>query len=334
MQTVQSRCLWNTGKGGQMPLGSNNISRIRLIVQTISFIFINAGIFGIAALSTHSSLKDLYLPITSCHYLEKGIADCYFYNLQNGLTTGSVDLYIYLFVPTIIFIILILILGRIWCGWICPLGFAPDLLMRLRRALKIPYFKVPDSSKPILESIKYVALFLVIWISLGIGIHALELTVFHSSLNLPLCQVCPAKPLFTLWQMIPGILPTSTGIPAIAIFMLIVFIIGSLSIRRFYCRFCPIGAAISLFARTSTPQLYKDINKCTECGVCARCCPAGVTKVYEEKKEENVTAPECIMCFLCVELCPEDDCLKVNFFSRPIIKSKFSISKRKVRSEK
>lgn len=316
-----------------MPLGSNKVSNTRFLMQTLSFILINAGIFGIAPLSKYSLTKDVWLPITSCHYFEKGIVDCYFYDVQNGLTTGYSTLYVYLIIPTIIFILLVLVLGRIWCGWICPLGFVSDIFMKLRKSLKIGFVKIPDSYKPVLETIKYIALFLVIWISIGIGIEVLELTVFRSSLSLPLCQVCPAKPMFIVLQMIKGILPTSTGLPPLAIFMLIVFIIGSLSIRRFYCRFCPIGAAIALFSRTSTPKLHKDASKCTECGVCARCCPAGVTKVLEEKNEKDVTVPECIMCTRCVELCPEDDCLSLNFFSRSIMRSRFSKKVKQVKNE-
>ncbi|MDI6709000.1 MAG: 4Fe-4S binding protein [Candidatus Thermoplasmatota archaeon] len=303
----------------------NKISWLRTGIQIIAFILINAGFFGIAAFATSPMLRNISLPIGACRYLEKSVSWCYLYNLQVGLTTGWETIYVFIVLPAIIFMLTVAILGRAWCGWVCPLGFAADLFIKLRKSFKLSHIQIPLAAKEFLDRIKYAGLFLTVLISISIGIPILGLTAFKSSYALPLCQVCPAKPLFILLQQGVGILPFSP-LALLPILMLAIFIAGSLAIRRFWCRFCPIGALISLFNRISSLWLSKDVKKCTKCGICKRCCPVGVTKVYDEKVDVNVTARECIMCFRCVELCPEDRCLEVRFLNKKIISSKYRIS--------
>ncbi|MEW6070320.1 MAG: 4Fe-4S binding protein [Candidatus Thermoplasmatota archaeon] len=302
----------------------NKISWLRTSIQIMSFILINAGFFGVAPFATSPILRNVSLPIGACHYLEKGVVHCYLYNLQAGLTIGWESMYVFIIIPAIIFTLTAALFGRAWCGWVCPLGLGADLFTKLRKSFKLSYIQIPLAAKEFLDRIKYAGLFLIVLISLSIGIPLLGLTIFRSAYALPLCQVCPAKPLFILLQQGIGILPYSP-LPPLSILMLTVFIAGSLAIRRFWCRFCPIGALISLFSRISSLWLSKDVKKCTKCGVCKRCCPVGVTKVYDEKVDVNVAARECIMCFRCVELCPEDKCLEVNFLNKKIISSKYRI---------
>jgi polyferredoxin len=67
----------------------------------------------------------------------------------------------------------------------------------------------------------------------------------------------------------------------------------------------------------------KDVRKCTRCGICARVCSMQNKNVYEERIDKNVNSRECIRCFRCVDLCPEDGCLKVKFLGKKIFESKF-----------
>jgi len=62
-------------------------------------------------------------------------------------------------------------------------------------------------------------------------------------------------------------------------------------------------------------------EKCTKCGICKRVCPVQVTEVYEENGG-NVTAPKCIHCFRCVEVCPYEGCLNIKMAGKTIYKSK------------
>jgi ferredoxin len=69
--------------------------------------------------------------------------------------------------------------------------------------------------------------------------------------------------------------------------------------------------------------LRKEGKRCTKCGICQRSCPVQVEEVYEEKEKEKIAPSDCILCFRCVEMCPEKDALKVGFLKFPIIRSTY-----------
>ena len=47
-----------------------------------------------------------------------------------------------------------------------------------------------------------------------------------------------------------------------------------------------------------------------------------IREVYEEMEKDNISSPECIHCYRCVELCPEEGCLSVAVANKDIVKSK------------
>ena len=125
-----------------------------------------------------------------------------------------------------------------------------------------------------------------------------------------------------------GFEPWSTGIPNLAIVALIVTLILSFMVRKFYCRICPVGAINSFFNKHALLTLQKDGDKCTKCRICLRACPMDIEEIYEEMGKTNISSKECIHCYRCVELCPEDGALSVAFLEKQIIKSKHPSHKR------
>jgi polyferredoxin len=115
-------------------------------------------------------------------------------------------------------------------------------------------------------------------------------------------------------------------VTSLNILVLVLVTIGAFALRRFWCRLCPLGGLIAVFnrfipfKRASVIRLNKEEEKCTKCGICKRVCPPQVTEVYEEKGGD-VTASGCILCFRCVEMCPYEDCLKIDAVGKSIYKS-------------
>ena len=162
-----------------------------------------------------------------------------------------------------------------------------------------------------------------------------------SNINEPFCLVCPMRPLCVLAECALGYMKFSyvsqitygplyiTGfyVTSINLAVLIIVTILAFAYRRFWCRFCPLGGLTALFS-TFTPfkqialtRLHKNEEKCTKCGICKRVCPTQVTEVYE-KKGGDVTVSRCMLCFRCVEMCPEKDTLKVKIAGKTVFKSR------------
>jgi len=240
-----------------------------------------------------------------------------------------------------------LIFGRFLCGWICPFGLYMDLLTRLRKALKIRHWTLSDRVNEGLRQARYliIAAFLILSFILGMraiaGVELVSETELGRYLEIPFCQICPAKPLFVLVEGALGFMDTDymlsqtigdfalTGWYLTSINLVILGVVtgGSFMIRRLWCRICPLGGLIAIFSRfgpfkkISLIKLTKVEEKCTKCGICKRVCPPQVTEVYDEKGGD-VTVSSCILCFRCVEMCPYEGCLQVKVAGKPIYKSK------------
>jgi succinate dehydrogenase/fumarate reductase-like Fe-S protein len=48
-----------------------------------------------------------------------------------------------------------------------------------------------------------------------------------------------------------------------------------------------------------------------------------ILKVYEERDTREVTSDKCVHCYHCVDSCPEEGCLSVEFLGRKVLASKY-----------
>ncbi len=296
----------------------------------------------------------LTVPTFSCYYASGRTATCVIWQLQSYLfpdfgtssvyTTSGLER---LAIATGLLILMSIIFGRFLCGWICPFGLYMDLLTRLRKALKIKHWTLSDRTNEALRQGRYliIAAFLILSAILGMraiaGVELISETELGRYLEIPFCQICPAKPLFVLVEGALGFMNVDymlsqtigdfalTGwyLTSINIIVLSVVTGGSFMIRRLWCRICPLGGLIAIFSRfgpfkkISLIKLTKVEEKCTKCGICKRVCPPQVTEVYDAKGGD-VTVSSCILCFRCVEMCPYEGCLQVELAGNPIYKSK------------
>lgn len=71
---------------------------------------------------------------------------------------------------------------------------------------------------------------------------------------------------------------------------------------RFFCRFaCPLGALLGLFSRAGLLRLARN-EKCTNCMRCRDACAGGANP----HTEGNWSPSECVTCFNCTAVCPEN----------------------------
>ncbi len=243
------------------------------------------------------------------------------------------------------------LLGRFWCGWICPFGLYMDLMTRLRKVLKIKHRNLSPTTNTKLHQLSYVILAIIVILSVIFASETIAgiklgpgtetggfVNTYYSA---PFCQVCPMKPLCLLVELGTGTMKTewavtpTTGqfwqlgqyLTSLNLLVLAVVTAAAFFVRRSWCRICPLGGLIGVFNRfppfkwVSGVRLEKAEEKCTKCGVCKRVCPTQVANVYEAKSGD-VADSQCLMCLRCVEMCPERDCLKFKFVGKTVCKSR------------
>lgn len=321
-----------------------NIKLIRRISQITFFIIIIFGgylasqIWDITSpapprgTEEEINLIDYSLPIRTCRYVEPKptlFESCGLRFLLNQPLANPP--LIAIFFPLIVLLILYFIFGRFMCGWMCPLGFVSDMLDWIRGKLRLDRITLPNKLKKGLKFWRYSFLLFLIFIALAIITPFIEGIYMDKNFYELACQVCPARTILPLligktptW---PTFLTALTSIfSTLSLIFLGIYVMG-LFITRGWCRICPNGTFTSLFNKGALIVKHKDVRKCTKCGICKRVCPFDNDHVFEEKINEHINHPNCIMCFNCINKCPEKDCLYVTFLGKRIFSSNFKKGK-------
>jgi polyferredoxin len=168
------------------------------------------------------------------------------------------------------------LLGRLFCGWVCPFGLIQELLSKI----PTPKFRIPDW----LASAKY--LFLA-------GGVIIVPYLWTTSSNLFFCQYCPAGRFEAgLYEKV--IHPAVPQLWRLAV--LVAFVLLMIFSRRGFCRaVCPLGAIFGLFNKFSLFRMRLDKKKCTNCKWCHKVCPV------DHKFNESDSSTNCVRCLNCEE---------------------------------
>jgi len=236
---------------------------------------------------------------------------------------------------SIILIGLTMILGRFFCGWICPLGTLNHFFS---------YYKSPHRGKKRLirnrfkkwQTLKYYILFGMLvtsfFTTLQIGLldplsftfRSIGLSIlpaFRYVLGLGLdylyaTEISSLQRLSDLGYFLFGSnLLNYTGhlyhIGMVLGVIFIVFMFFNQYITRFWCRaICPLGALLGIFAKLSLLGLEKNKDICTHCNLCLLHCQGADEPIPGEKWRQH----ECHLCLNCQAVCPEPGALKFKFF--------------------
>jgi len=292
------------------------ISNLRSKIQILSFIlFVYGGYIAI----------DLgrRLPIFSCPYVPGSPGGCYLMGLQHEFNTTLPQLWgqrgLDILKNLGLFLAFFLVLNKAWCGFLCPLGTLQDWITKFRKRIGIGYTRYDDMSFKALSKIKYILLFLLLAIPM-----AIRTGLLPTGMRSPFCQICPVRVLMPLFngdtsQLDVNFSSTSAMIlTSLGLIIAAIFIIGSFLKKRFFCFFCPMSALHYIFSKFSFLRLEKDGSKCTRCGNCYRACDVGIVEIADDITSKNIVKDDCIMCFKCVEVCPEDGALDVKFLNIPL----------------
>ncbi|HHL39186.1 MAG TPA: 4Fe-4S binding protein, partial [Deltaproteobacteria bacterium] len=196
-----------------------------------------------------------------------------------GVTLGGGGFYLALFLSALPLIVLTVLLGRVFCGWICPMHLLFELNGKLRRVLGL--IGVRPFNISFNRYIKYLMLLTGGVLSLALGVQVMTFIYPPAILNRELIHL---------------IYFGSVGIGA-TLLLLLFFIEISLS-ERTWCRyFCPGGALWSLMGACRVVSVVRDPGLCDDCGDCDRACEFGLSPMKDR------TGMECDNCGKCIAAC-------------------------------
>jgi polyferredoxin len=218
----------------------------------------------------------------------------------------------------IIVLLLTLVFGRAWCGWLCPVGTILDIfpLKRLRNKRASPadgWRRVKFDLVIIIFAAALLGnLTLLFFDPLALLLRTLTVSVWPALdrivtaiesvlVNVPVL----ADPLVTFDNLIrPAILPVQPvfyrdGILFAAIFLGVILL--NLLAARFWCRYlCPLGGALGWLSKLTIFR-RKVGAECKGCTLCTVICPTGT---IDPAKDFASDPSECTMCLDCLEVCP------------------------------
>jgi ferredoxin-type protein NapH len=184
-----------------------------------------------------------------------------------------------LWVSALIPIGVALLLGRVFCSWLCPMGLLSDLVTDIRRMLK--RIRVEFFAFALSPNLKYVVL------AVGVGFYL----VASVSLFFP---IYPPRILSDLVReaLVGKVLlqgPLLIGA---------ILLLELLFVRRLWCRcLCPGSAVYSILGSTRVLRIRRDAQTCTDCKDCDDVCP------HELAPSHKALGGECDNCGLCRAAC-------------------------------
>jgi len=229
------------------------------------------------------------------------------------------------------FLIVGILLGKSFCGWVCPFGFVQDLIGFAKRKK----MQISPRTHESMIYMKYAVLGITLFVSATFSVSKLigSSYAYESALGIfaqaPFTTLSPAETLFaTLPKMISDYSNTILQVPFleqlsgianfpplfwVQLFIMVGVLVFSAYVPRGWCKyFCPHGAIMAMMNRFSFLGLRRNLAKCAkgECRLCVEACPMNVRIL--DLPWEKFSDPECIYCMKCVDVCP-DKAIKLKY---------------------
>ena len=211
-------------------------------------------------------------------------------------------------------LLLTLVLGRVYCSVICPLGVFQDVISWISGKRKKK--KMRFSYSPAVTWLRY-GVFVLFVVLLVAGVHAAVALLapysaygrIANNLFAPLYQwgnnllayFAERADSYAFYSVDVWVRSVSTLVIA-AITCIVVAVLAWRNGRTYCNTICPVGTLLGFVARFSLFRLMIDTEKCKNCNLCARKCKAACINI----QEHTIDYSRCVACMDCLDNCKHD----------------------------
>ena len=199
-----------------------------------------------------------------------------------GQIASSLSLYWPFVITALIPIAFTFLLGRFYCGWICPATMIYELNSLFAGWLNWAGFH--SGNRRFDRRLKYGVL------GIGVILSALSGTILFAMVYPP--AIIGREIYYVI---------AFGGFGAGIVFFAITLLFDLLVARRGFCRYlCPGGALYSLIGRYRPIRIKRIVETCNDCAKCNVACEFGLDPLHDNFGQE------CNNCAACIAVCPTD----------------------------
>ena len=199
-----------------------------------------------------------------------------------GQISAGLDIYSPFLITALIPIIITLIFGRIFCGWICPATLLYELNTNM--AAWLHRAGLPTGNRHFDRRLKYLVLIIGGILSMVTG------SVLFAAIYPP--AIIGREIYYAI---------ALGGFGAGAVFFVLTLLFDLMVARRGFCRYvCPGGALYSLLGRYRLFRIQRKVDTCNDCAKCTAVCE------FELDPMRDGFGQECNNCTACIAVCPTD----------------------------
>jgi ferredoxin-type protein NapH len=201
-----------------------------------------------------------------------------------------------LLISLIIPVVLTVLFGRVFCSWICPMGFILEITDKCRKLLK--FLEIRTYNVRFTRGTKFAMLAVGLTSAAILSVPIMGYIYPPAIISRELHDL-----VFTLFDRAEaGLLGISFGGLTWMSFILLGIILFEILVsRRWWCRYvCPGGGVYILLGMKRPVRVKLSESKCTRCVDCVVACPMGLNPMTNEM------GAECDNCGACISSCHDD----------------------------